>query len=234
MRHISTISDEKYELTILMPCLNEIETVGACVGSAKDFLRDHGIPGEVLIADNGSTDGSKEAATRAGARVIAVRRRGYGCALRSGIRASKGNIIIITDCDTTYDFNDIEEIYGAIRSGRYDMVIGNRFTGGIEPGAMPLSHNIGVRALSFLGRKRYGVSIGDFHGGLRGLTREAAGKLDFKTTGMEFATEMIALASKAGLRVGEVPVKLKKCRYHRVSKLRTVRDGLRHLIFIIK
>ena len=221
------------ELTILMPCLNEETTVGICVKEAFCFIHDHGIQGEVLVADNGSTDQSVHIAKKSGARVIQVKTPGYGCALRAGIRASRGKVIIMGDSDTTYDFSDIDDMYQLLIGGHCDIVIGDRIDGNIRPGAMPLSHKIGVRALSAIGRLRYGVSIRDFHCGLRGLTKEAADKMQFQTTGMEFATEMIAEAKRKGLRMREVPVVLNKSIIGRKSKLRTVRDGFRHLSYIL-
>jgi Glycosyltransferases involved in cell wall biogenesis len=250
----------KYELTILMPCRNEEATVGICIDAARAYLDENGINGEILIADNGSSDKSVSVAAAHGARVISVKKPGYGRALRAGFLASRGSVVIMADCDTTYDFSETGRLYHLLADGTYDMVIGDRFSGGIEKGAMPVSHIIGVKALSFLGRKRFDTNIKDFHCGFRGITRKALTEIKnrklseidknnrkelpgcdltancsgFRTTGMEFATEMIAAAVKNNLRIGQVPVKLKKCRASRQSKLRTVRDGLRHLIYIIK
>ena len=228
------LEKESLELTILMPCLNEAATVAISIREALEFLKEHEIPGEVLLVDNGSTDGSSAIAENCGARVILQPRKGYGNALRTGMANSRGRIIILGDCDTTYDFLHLEELYEMLSSGQWDMVIGNRFAGGMEKGSMPLSHKWGVRFLSWLGRKRLHTDIYDFHCGLRGLTRAAAETLELRTEGMEFATEMIAVAASAGLSVGQVPVVLRTCTQARKSKLRTLRDGLRHLVYIIR
>lgn len=217
------------ELSIVMPCRDEVETVGLCVKAARDFMEKNGIRGEVLVVDNGSSDGSGMAARRSGARVISVQRPGYGRALRAGLRASRGRVIIMGDCDCTYDFGEIGKMVCMLTREGYDVVIGDRFRGGIEKGAMPLSHYVGVRWLSWLGRRRFHTNVRDFHCGLRGMTRQALKRLRLRTTGMEFATEMIALAAGAGLRIGQVPVSLRRCRYDRHSKLRAVRDGMRHM-----
>lgn len=225
---------ESLELTILMPCLNEAATVGISVQEAAAFLKKTRIPGEILVVDNGSTDGSSAIAENCGARVILQPRKGYGNALRTGMANSRGRIIILGDCDTTYDFLHLEELYEMLSSGQWDMVIGNRFAGGMEKGSMSLSHKWGVRFLSWLGRKRLHTDIYDFHCGLRGLTRAAAETLELRTEGMEFATEMIAEAVRQGLSLGQTAVPLRKCNHSRQSKLRTLRDGLRHLVYIIR
>ena len=225
---------ESLSLTILMPCLNEVSTVGISIREAAAFLEKNQIRGEILVVDNGSGDGSAHLAESCGARVLVQPKRGYGNALRMGMANSRGKVIILGDCDTTYDFLHLEQLYEMLSSGKWDMVIGNRFAGGMEKGSMPLSHKWGVRFLSWLGRKRLHTDICDFHCGLRGLTRAAAEMLDFETGGMEFATEMIALGAKAGLRLGQMPVILRRCTQARQSKLRTLRDGLRHLVYIGK
>lgn len=223
--------------TVLMPCRNEKSTVGPCVAEALR-LTDGWVftsgAGEVLVVDNGSEDGSGEIARKAGARVVREERLGYGNALRRGIKESLGEVILITDCDTTYDMKYLREMERMIRENGYDMVIGDRFAGGIEKGAMPLSHKWGVRFLSWLGRLRFHTKVRDFHCGQRAFSREAAQSLSFQTEGMEFATEMIAKAAKLGLRIGQVPVTLRKCDYERKSKLRTIRDGMRHLQYILR
>ncbi|MBP3684869.1 MAG: glycosyltransferase family 2 protein [Oscillospiraceae bacterium] len=228
------LEKESVLLTILMPCRNEAATVAISIREAAAFLEKSKIRGEILVVDNGSTDDSAAIAERCGARVITQPEKGYGNALRTGLSHSWGSFVILGDCDTTYDFLHLEEIYGLLSAGAYDMVIGNRFAGGMEKGSMPLSHKWGVRFLSWLGRKRLHTDIYDFHCGLRGLSRAGLEKLDLKTSGMEFATEMIAQAVKAGLSVGQVPVRLRKCTLARKSKLRTLRDGLRHLVYIGK
>lgn len=225
---------ESLDLTILMPCLNEVATVGISIREAAAFLEKNRICGEILVVDNGSTDGSAKLAESCGARVIFQPQKGYGNTLRSGIAHSRGSLIILGDCDTTYDFFHLEEMYAMLSSGEWDMVIGNRFAGGMEKGSMPFSHKWGGRFLSWLGRGKIHTDIYDFHCGLRGLTRSAAEKLDFHTEGMEFATEMIALGAKAGLHMGQVPAVLRRCTRARKSKLRSLRDGLRHLVYICK
>lgn len=228
------LEKESLTLTILMPCLNESATVGISIREAMTFLKENHIRGEILVVDNGSGDGSAGIAESHGARVILQPQKGYGNALRAGIASSRGRVILLGDCDTTYDFLHLEQFYGLLSSGEWDMVIGNRFSGGMENGSMPLLHKWGVRFLSLLARKRLHTDIYDFHCGLRGMTRAAAEKLEFRTSGMEFATEMIALAVKSGLTVGQVPVRLRRCTQARKSKLRTFRDGLRHLVYICK
>lgn len=223
---------EGLDLTVVMPCLNEEQTVGHCVDAALQFMNKYKIAGEVLVVDNGSWDNSSKVAVRHGARVISEPRRGYGRAIRTGIAGSKGRIIVIGDADTTYDFLHLEKIYLPIAKSHCDMVIGNRYAGGIERGAMPPLHKLGVRFLSYLGRKRFGVSIYDFHCGLRAISRSAVERLRLHTVGMEFATELIAEAAREKIRMKQVPVRLRKCKFARKSKLRTIRDGVRHLRYI--
>lgn len=225
--------DERLDLSIVMPCRNEAAAVGICVDAADTFLKNNRLCGEILVVDNGSADGSSLLAARHGARVIKEERPGYGNAVRTGIAHSRGTWIIIGDCDTTYDFLYLEGMYEMLSSGGYDMVIGNRYAGGMEPGSMPWTHRWGVRFLSFCARLRFGTEVYDFHCGLRGLSRKAASQLEFHTEGMEFATEMIAEAARHALCIGQIPVPLKKCRYERTSKLRTIRDGCRHLTYIL-
>lgn len=224
---------EELELSIIMPCLNEEKTVGLCVDWAKQFMADYHITGEVLVVDNGSTDASAEEALSHGARVVKEPRRGYGRALRTGMEESLGRVIIMGDADTTYDFLHLQDFYGPVADGTYDMIIGDRFAGGIEKGAMPFFHKIGVRILSFLGRKCYHVNVYDFHCGLRGVSRAEVEKLHFCTEGMEFATEMIAKGAAFHLRIGQVATTLKRPVYGRKSKLRTIRDGLLHLRYLL-
>lgn len=221
------------DLTIVMPCLNEEAAVGYCVDDALEFMKKYHLQGEVLVVDNASDDNSQETAKDHGARVILEPRRGYGRALRTGFEHARGKVIIMGDCDTTYDFQNLQPMYEPLANGNCDMVIGNRYAGGIEKGAMPFSHRWGVRFLSYCGRKRFKVAVYDFHCGIRGFTRPAYQKLELQTDGMEFATELIAEAAKNGLSIQEIPVTLKKCRLKRKSKLNTVKDGLRHLRYII-
>ncbi|MBE7003330.1 MAG: glycosyltransferase family 2 protein [Ruminococcaceae bacterium] len=222
------------DLALVLPCRNEAAAIGACLDEAKGYLSHSGLRYELLVVDNASTDGSGAIAAANGARVVYEPRPGYGRALRAGIAAASAPVILMGDCDTTYDFTQLGLLYAPLAEGRFDVMIGDRFAGGIEPGAMPVSHKLGVRALSALARLRFRSRVRDFHCGLRGLTREAARKLSLRGDGMEFATEFIAAAERAHLRVGQVPVRLRRCTRARKSKLRTVRDGFRHLGYIIK
>ena len=221
------------DLTILMPCLNEEGNIAFCIDQAQFYLASRGLSGEVLIVDNNSTDRSASIATAHGARVISEPVAGYGRALRTGLAAAKGDVIIFGDCDSTYDFSNLDPLYRPLAAGEVDFITGDRFVGQMEAGAMSWSHKLGVPFLSFCGRVKFGVSIHDWHCGIRGITKAAAGRCTWRTTGMEFATEMIAEAARKGLRIGEVSVPLKKAQGEREEKLRTVRDGLRHLWFII-
>jgi len=221
------------ELTILMPCLNEAETLALCIGKAQAFLKRAGIAGEVLIADNGSTDGSQEIAEALGARVVPVAQKGYGAALLGGIAAARGRYVIMGDADDSYDFSALEAFVERLRSGA-DLVMGNRFKGGIDEGAMPPLHRyLGNPVLSFIGRLFYRIDTGDFHCGLRGFRADSIRALDLRTSGMEFASEMVVRAALAGLRIEEVPTTLKPDGRSRAPHLRTWRDGWRHLKFLL-
>jgi glycosyltransferase involved in cell wall biosynthesis len=221
------------ELTILMPCLNEAETLAACIGKARAFLERSGMAGEIVIADNGSTDGSQEIAHGLGARVVSVPERGYGAALGGGIQAARGRFIIMGDADDSYDFSRLDAYVEQLRAGA-DLVMGNRFAGGIAPGAMPWLHRyIGNPVLSAIGRLFFGASIGDFHCGLRGFSRAAIVALNLRTAGMEFASEMVVKATQAQLDVREVPTTLVKDGRSRPPHLRSIRDGWRHLRFLL-
>jgi glycosyltransferase involved in cell wall biosynthesis len=221
------------ELTILMPCLNEAETVATCVHKARGFLERTGIAGEVLVADNGSDDGSLELAREAGARVVHVGRPGYGSALLGGMDAARGRFVIMADADDSYDFSQLDAFVEGLRAGN-TMVIGHRFRGGIRPGAMPLLHRyLGNPLLSFAGRLFFSSAIGDFHCGLRGVERAAALKLGLCAPGMEFASEMIVKATLAGWRIAEVPTVLSPAGRSRPPHLRSWRDGWRHLRFLL-
>lgn len=226
-------AEDEFDISIVMPCLNEESTVGICIDEAFTYIRNKGLKGEVIVSDNKSTDSSCKVAKEHGAKIVNVNERGYGNAIIGGLKACSGRVIIIGDCDTTYDFSNLDRFYHPLSIGKYDMVIGDRFAGGIEKGAMPLSHKLGVRFLSACARLKFKTDVHDFHSGLRGLTREATKQLDFKCGGMEFATEMIASASMKQLKVGQTPVKLRRCIYDRRSKLKTIRDGMRHLRYII-
>ena len=221
------------ELTILMPCLNEAETLAICIGKAQGFLARTGISGEVLIADNGSTDGSQGIAQAHGARVIAVEERGYGAALAAGIAAANGTYVIMGDADDSYDFSRLDPFIAELRDGA-DLVMGNRFAGGIAPGAMPWHHRyIGNPVLSFIGRLLFRTDIRDFHCGLRGFSRQAVQDLKLRTMGMEFASEMVVKATLAQLDIREVPTTLSKDGRSRPPHLRSFRDGWRHLRFLL-
>jgi glycosyltransferase involved in cell wall biosynthesis len=221
------------ELTILMPCLDEAATVGGCVDKARAFLARSGIDGEVLVADNGSSDDSRARAERAGARVIEVAERGYGAALAAGIAAARGRFVIMGDADDSYDFGRLDAFVEKLREG-YPLVMGNRFLGGIRPGAMPPLHRyLGNPVLSFLGRLFFRTRVGDFHCGLRGFDRAAVGGLDLRTKGMEFASELVVKAALAGWRIAEVPTTLDPDGRSREPHLRSWRDGWRHLRFLL-
>jgi hypothetical protein len=221
------------ELTILMPCLNEVETLSACIRKARRFLIDHNIDGEVLVADNGSTDGSQEIAESEGARVIAVQRRGYGAAVIGGIEAAKGRYVIMGDADDSYNFLELMGFVESLRAGA-DLVMGNRFKGGIARGAMPFLHQyLGNPILSWLGRLFFNINIGDFHCGLRGFNRHRILEIGLRTTGMEFASEMIVRAALLGYRIDEVPTTLGADGRSRPPHLHTWRDGWRHLSFLL-
>jgi hypothetical protein len=224
---------KEVELTILMPCLDEAETVRICVTKAIRFLHKAGIDGEVVVADNGSTDGSQDLAAEAGARVVSVPTRGYGAALNAGIAVARGRYIIMGDSDDSYDWSRLEAFVSKLRAGD-ELVMGNRFAGGIEPGAMPPLHRyLGNPVLSFIGRLFFRSRIGDFHCGLRGFDRAAMVRLGLVSTGMEFASEMVVKASLAGLRVSEVPTTLSRDGRSRLPHLRSWRDGWRHLRFLL-
>lgn len=220
------------ELTVLMPCLNEARTVGRCVEAARRFMEREGVQGEVLVADNGSNDNSQELARAAGARVIDVPDRGYGAALIGGIRAARGRFVIMGDADDSYDFSALQAFVAKLRGGA-DLVMGNRFRGGVEKGAMPFLHRyLGNPVLSFIGRLFFRTSIGDFHCGLRGFSRKSIERLGLMSPGMEFASEMVAKSALAGLRIEEVPTTLRPDGRGRPPHLRTWRDGWRHLRFL--
>lgn len=221
------------EVSIVMPCLNESRTIEACVREALDGLREASVSGEVVVADNGSTDGSQELARRAGARVADVKAKGYGNALRGGIEASRGRFILMGDADSSYDFSHLPRFLERLRAGDL-LVMGNRFRGGIAPGAMPWKNrHLGNPFLSWLGRLLFSTPSRDFHCGLRAFTKEAYEAMDLRTTGMEFASEMVIKASLLGMRVSEVPTVLRKDGRDRPPHLRPWRDGWRHLRFML-
>jgi hypothetical protein len=226
-------NDGAIELTILMPCLNEAETLAVCIDKARGFLARSGIVGEVLIADNGSTDGSQLIAEDHGARVVAIPERGYGAALIGGINAARGRFVIMGDADDSYDFENLDLMVERLRGGD-ELVMGNRFKGGIKKGAMPFLHKyLGNPVLSFLGRLLFRIPVGDFHCGLRGFSREAMVKLRLKSTGMEFASEMVVKSALHKVQMAEVPTILSPDGRSRPPHLRTWRDGWRHLKFLL-
>jgi len=228
-----SVDDPAVELSIVMPCLNEAETLGTCIEKALRFFREAGIAGEVVVADNGSSDGSQSIATGLGARVVQVTARGYGNALMGGISAARGKYVIMGDADDSYDFGSLEPFVGALRNG-YDLVMGNRFKGGIAPGAMPPLHRyLGNPVLTTIGKLFFRSACNDFHCGLRGFRREAVVDLDLRTTGMEFASELVVKATLHGLRIAEVPTTLSRDGRSRPPHLRSWRDGWRHLRFLL-
>lgn len=221
------------ELTILMPCLNEAETIGICVNKAIGFLKRSGVDGEVVVADNGSVDGSRIIAARHGARVVNAPNPGYGAALRRGIRAARGRYVIMGDADDSYDFAALDSFLEKLREG-YDLVMGNRFRGGITSGAMPPLHRyLGNPLLSWLGRLLFKSPVGDFHCGLRGFRCTAIRGLGLSTTGMEFASEMVVKATLQKLRITEVPTTLSVDGRNREPHMRCWRDGWRNLRFLL-
>ncbi|MFN2240348.1 MAG: glycosyltransferase family 2 protein [Thermoanaerobaculia bacterium] len=221
------------EVSVVMPCLNEAETLEVCIRKAMTCLDENGIAGEIVVADNGSTDGSLEIAARAGARIVSIESKGYGNALSGGIAAARGDLIIMGDADDSYDFANLMPFIEKLREG-FDLVMGNRFKGGIREGAMPPLHKyLGNPVLTTIGRVFFHSDVGDFHCGLRGFRRDAIQRLNLRTEGMEFASEMIVKASLHGLRVTEVPTTLSPDGRSRPPHLRSWRDGWRHLRFML-
>lgn len=221
------------ELSVVMPCLNEAATVKRCIDKAMDFMQRHGVVGEIIVADNGSTDGSQALAAAAGARVVPIEKKGYGAALRGGIAHAQGRYVIMGDADDSYDFSALMGMLQQLRAGS-DLVMGNRFEGGIEPKAMPFLHRyLGNPVLSFIGRLFYRNDIGDFHCGIRGFRADAIRSLQLNSDGMEFASEMVVKSALHRLRISEVPVRLYKDGRGRRPHLRTWRDGWRHLKFLL-
>jgi glycosyltransferase involved in cell wall biosynthesis len=224
---------ERVELSIVMPCLNEAETLASCIEKATQSLQANGISGEIIIADNGSTDGSQEIARALGARVVPVQEKGYGSALMAGIAAARGDFVIMGDADDSYDFANLQPFISSLRAG-YDLVMGNRFAGGIRPGAMPALHRyLGNPVLTSIGRLFFRSPCKDFHCGLRGFRKSSIVELDLRTTGMEFASEMVVKATLHGVRIAEVPTTLSPDGRSRAPHLRSWRDGWRHLRFLL-
>ncbi len=230
--HLS-VEPATLDLTILMPCLNEAETIETVVRKAKAWLDKSGLAGEVLVADNGSRDGSQAMAEALGARVVSVPEKGYGAALMGGIRAAHGKYVIMGDADDSYDFSKLDAFVDRLQDG-VELVMGNRFKGGIAKGAMPPLHYwLGNPVLSFIGRLLFNIPVGDFHCGLRGFNRDAILALGLKSPGMEFASEMVVKASLAKISMDEVPTTLSPDGRSRPPHLRTWRDGWRHLKFLM-
>lgn len=222
------------EFTILMPCLNEENSIGFCIREAKEYIEKSGISAEILISDNGSTDLSRSIAESLGARVVVCEDKGYGNALRYGISNARGKYIIMGDCDGSYDFGHLDLFVEKLRQG-YSLVMGNRFKGGIEKGAMPVMHRIlGVPVLSLLGRIKYRVKVGDFHSGLRAFDREKALSFKLSGEGMEFATEIVGAFAKANEQICEVPTVLRRDIRNGKPHLRAIPDGIRHLKLLLK
>ena len=221
------------EVSVVMPCLNEAETLAICIRKAQRFIVDNAIAGEVIIADNGSTDGSQEIARRLNARVVNVSNKGYGSALRGGIAAARGKYIIMGDADDSYDFANLNPFIQKLRNG-YDLVMGNRFKGGIKDGAMPFLHRyLGNPVLTGIGKLLFASPCNDFHCGLRGFRKDSISSLELQTTGMEFASEMVVKATLHKMRIAEVPTTLSPDGRSRPPHLNTWRDGWRHLRFLL-
>jgi glycosyltransferase involved in cell wall biosynthesis len=230
---ISRSDEQGVSVTILMPCLNEEATLEVCITKAFRWAAKAGLLAEVLVADNGSTDKSVDIAHRLGARVVNVTERGYGAALAGGVLAAQGRWIVMGDADDSYDFSQLDAFIKKLDEG-YDLVMGNRFKGGIASGAMPWKNRyIGNPVLSFIGRALFGSPVGDFHCGLRAFTVTAFRKMDLRTSGMEFASEMVIKATLLGLSITEVPTTLSRDGRSRPPHLRPWRDGWRHLRFML-
>src|SRR5271166_2289565 len=224
---------EKVELSVVMPCLNEQETIGVCVRKAIATLKEAGIPGEVIVADNGSTDSSVEIARAEGARVVNIAEKGYGNALKGGIQASRGEYVLMADSDDSYDFSHIPRFVTKLRAGS-DLVMGNRFRGGIIDKAMPPLHRyLGNPVLTGIGRLFFRSPCGDFHCGMRAFRKDSFLRMDIRSTGMEFASEMVVKATLLRMEIGEVPTTLSPDGRSRPPHLRTWRDGWRHLRFLL-
>ncbi len=226
-------SGSTVEVSVVMPCLNEAETLATCIRKAQQSLRELNVSGEIVIADNGSTDGSQQIARDLGARVVDIPLKGYGNALMGGIGAAAGLYVIMGDADDSYEFSSLGPFIEKLRAG-YELVMGNRFQGGIKPGAMPPLHRyLGNPVLTFVGRLFFRSPVGDFHCGLRGFSKAAVISLDLRTTGMEFASEMVVKATLQKMRIAEVPTSLSPDGRSRPPHLRSWRDGWRHLRFLL-
>ncbi len=225
---------QSIDLSIIIPCLNEEKTLSVCIEKARDFLQREKINGEIIIGDNGSIDDSVEISKRMADRVIHVELKGYGNVLRALIESANGKFVIMGDADDSYDFSNLNGIYHSLTSGNH-MVVGNRYKGGIEKNAMPfLNKYVGNPTITYLGKKLFRIPLNDFNCGLRGFERKAFSKLNFQSSGMEFASEMIIVAQLNGLKMVEVPVKLFPDGRERQSHLRPFRDGIRHVRLILR
>jgi hypothetical protein len=230
---LTSVESAVFEISVVLPCLNEAETLAACIGQIRQAIDQHGLSAEIIVADNGSSDGSPEIASACGARVVPVKQKGYGSALMGGIAAAQGRYVVMGDADCSYDFGDIPRFLEKLRAG-YELVMGNRFRGGIKPGAMPPLHRyLGNPVLTGIGRLFFTNQCGDFHCGLRGFSREAYERMGLRTTGMEFASEMVVKATLLGMRMTEVPTTLSPDQRTRPPHLRSWRDGWRHLRFLL-
>ena len=227
------MSDAAPEVSFVLPCLNEARTIVACIREIQACIAEHGLAAEIVVADNGSSDGSAELAAAAGARVVRAAERGYGAALSAGFDAARGKYLVMGDADLSYDFRDAAPLLAKLRDGA-ELAMGSRFAGRIEPGAMPFLHRyLGNPVLSFLGRRIFRVPVHDFHCGLRALTKDAYQAMGLRTTGMEFASEIVVKAAVRKLRIAEVPVTLRPDARGRPPHLNTWRDGWRHLRFLL-
>lgn len=221
------------DVSVVMPCLNENATIGPCVSKALQAIKNLNLRGEVIVGDNGSTDGSQEIASARGARVVSISERGYGAALQGAIAAARGRFVLMGDSDDSHDFAQLDAFLSKLREG-YDLVVGNRFRGRIQPGAMPMLHRyVGNPVLSGIGRLLFRSPIGDFHCGLRAFRRHSIQQLRLHMVGMEFASEMVVKATLSGLRLTEIPTTLSPSGRKRRSHVRTWRDGWRHLRFLV-
>jgi len=227
------VAEGEIEVSVVIPCLNESATLATCIKQAQGAIDQLGIRGEIVVADNGSTDGSQQIAADLGARIVTVERRGYGAALQGGIAASRGRYVLMGDADQSYDFTQLGAFLSKLREG-FDLVMGNRFQGGIQPGAMPPLHRyLGNPVLTAVGRLFFKSPVGDFHCGLRAFRKEAIERLQLRTLGMEFASEMVVKATRFGLCLTEIPTTLAPDGRNRPPHLRTWRDGWRHLRFLL-
>ncbi len=232
-RHNGDVNAPAPEISFVLPCLNEARTIAACIHEIRACIAKHGLSAEIVVADNGSSDGSQALAAAAGARVVSAAERGYGAALMVGFEAARGKYLVMGDADLSYDFGEAPRLLEKLREGA-DLAMGSRFAGAIEPGAMPPLHRyLGNPVLSFLGRRIFRVRVSDFHCGLRALTKDAYQAMRLRTTGMEFASEIVVKAGIRRMRVAEAPVTLRRDGRGRPSHLHTWRDGWRHLRFLL-